>query len=291
MFTNLIKCLQPQITKETKDSILLKHALENNKPDVEENDTILFDKGLAGYGTNGQRQEAIILDYTNTDAQVIYIIKGTRKTRWIPLYSITSNLGNEYRSTEELITMGLLDPKPQRTNKPLLSGTYISEDDQEYTLVEIEKINGVYYIHNAGNASCIQINQDHDYELHEFSAPEEGTYILDPGLYIRTDKLLFEVVPFKGSCWIRRLDYHDLTQLTTVEALKLTRVETDEHDHSFYIIDNPSEPQDSDQGPQEGYDPHLQPYKAQEPEKRYGNPRECTPKQCAIGEHNPTDPI
>ena len=242
MLTNLLKWLKPQITQETEESVLIKNALKNDQIDIEENDTILFDKGLAGYGIFGQRQEALVLDYTHKDVQVTYIIKTTKKTRWIPIYSITSNLGDEYKTIEELTAMGLLDPKPQRApNKPLLSGTYINvlnEDDEEkYQLVEIEKVNGQYYIHGASSTACQPINQDHEYDLLEFSPPEEGKYILDPGLYIRTDKLLYEVIPFKGSSWYRRIDESNLHKLTANEALKLTRVETDETTPGFYIID------------------------------------------------------
>jgi hypothetical protein len=290
MFTNLLKWLKPEIIQETEESVLLKHALENNEVEIEENDIVLFDRGLAGIGPAGQRQEALIHDYTNEDAQVIYLNKGVKKTRWIPLYSITSNLGDEYWSEEQLLSMGLTDPKPQRApNKPLVSGTYISEiDEDEYALVEIEKVNGQYYIHNVSDAHCLPIDQDHEYDLLEFSAPEEGTYILDPGLYIRTDKRLFEVVPFKGKCWTRQLDDCMLNELDEHEALKLTRVETDELTPSFYI---PNFPEDEE--PTE-FDPHLEPYKVPEPNKA-PEPNKCGCYGCAgeinTPEINPTDPI
>ena len=286
MLTNLLNWFKPTITQETEESVLVKHAIENNQIEIEENDAIIFDKGLAGYGPYGQRQEALVLDYTDEDVKVAYTIKTnqktpwltltttstnledqvinqvkiTKKTRWIPLYSITSNLGEDYWSTEELLSMGLIDPKPQRTpNKPLLSGTYIEESEGEFFLKEIEKVNGVYYIHDVSSSICWKIDQDHEYDLHEFSAPEEGTYILDPGVYIDTDQMLMEVVPFQGACWVRDMSDSTLTKLTEKDALKLTRVETDEPTPGFYIIDPIDDPEETPE-----YDDHLEPYKVPE---------------------------
>lgn len=277
MFTRLLTWLKPTLTQETEETILLKRAIENDRiggnVEIEENDIIIFDRSLAGIGPAGQLQKALINDYTQEAAEVTYVTKGTRKTRWIPTYAITSNLGTVY-DQKDLEELGYTDPKPQKTpnTKPLVTGTYIKEQDNEFSLVEIEKVNGTYYIHDTDDSYTEELPPNHDLTLHEFSTPEEGNYILDPGLYINTNQQLYEVIPFQGTCWTRRIGENTLMQIDPQFALELNRIETDdEPTPSFYLIDNPSQPQDTDLGPTEGYDPSIEPYK--------------TP------EINPTDPI
>jgi len=192
-------------------------------------DILLIDCQPYNQPQPGQLQEALVLDKTKTAAKVQ--IKDI--TIWIPNTFIQANLGPNYWNQQT-------NPTPNhqpKQNPPLITGTFILEENQQYKLVEIDKINGVYLIHTLETHKAEIITQNHNHTLHTFSKPEEGKYILEPGMYIDSNQLLIEVVPFKGTCWYRFIDQATITPLTQEYAIQLNRIETDEDGLDYYIIE------------------------------------------------------
>jgi hypothetical protein len=183
----------------------------------------------------GNLRETYIVQTTNNDVKIRVINGDTPNDYWVPKWVITSNLGKakHYWTKEQLAKYGIVLPDPL----PLVTGTFIRETkDERFHLVEIDKVNGVYLIHDVNDSQAEILEPDHDYVLHTFSKPDEGEYILEPGMYLDDDNKILEVVPFKGICWYRSIDDSEIYALDNIYAVKLNRIETDDPGVEYYLL-------------------------------------------------------
>lgn len=202
-------------------------------------DVIVFDQGLAEVGgcEIGDRREAYVLQVEANDVLLQWTPNGpnTKASKWVPNYSITSLIKD--CSRDRYLDLGV-DKAPKI---PLKTGTYIErEDDDQYYLVEIQKINGTYLISKTNESDAEIIKEDHTRDLFTFSTPEEGKLQIEPGVYATIEGdivTLYEVVPFKGKCWHRYIDGSHLMPLEPEDAVKFQRIELDaDIEPGYYLI-------------------------------------------------------
>lgn len=233
-----------------KETEIILNAQEENNIYCDDGDIILVDLGLLQSPVRpGQLVEAYVQKSTCNDLQIVYksSMSGQNHTVWVPKWTVTSNLGTKYWSDVAKKLHGLeVPPKPPRLE--LVTGSFVIEDEEEeeFQLVEIDKVNGVYFMHRIDESVAEIIEPNHEHILHTFSKPEEGKYILDPGMYIDSDMCLVEVVPFQGKCWYRYINESEITELDNKYALKLNRIETDDDGMDYYLVgelpDDPGHP-------------------------------------------------
>lgn len=233
-----------------KESEIILNAQEENSVYSDEGDIILVDLGLLQSPVRpGQLVEAYVQKRTCNDLQIVYKSSLSRQnhTVWVPNWVVTSNLGDKHWSDVTKKLHGLeVKPKPERL--PLVTGSFVIEDEEEgeFQLVEIDKVNGVYFMHRIDESVAEIIEPNHEHILHTFSKPEDGKYILDPGMYIDSEMSLIEVVPFQGKCWYRYINESEITELDNEYALKLNRIETDDDGMDYYLVgelpDDPGHP-------------------------------------------------
>lgn len=231
-----------------KESEIILNAQDVNDIYCDTGDIILVDLGLLQSPVRpGQLAEAYVEQTTNNDIKITYRSKDFTYSTWVPKWTITSNLGKKYWSDATKKRHGIeVPPKPARLE--LVTGSFVIEDEEEgeFQLVEIDKVNGVYFMHRIDESVAEIIKPDHEHILHTFSKPEEGKYILDPGMYIDSEMSLVEVVPFQGKCWYRYINESEITELDDEYALQLNRIETDDDGLDYYLVgelpDEPGQP-------------------------------------------------
>lgn len=242
MFANFLKNLvNHNVTNNhynDKNAELVLCAQQNNSITCAKNDIVLVDIGLLEKPVSpGIIVEAHVNQTTYTNANITYKCDETNKniTKWIPYWAITSNLGDHWSDVKLKLNGIEIPPKPPKL--PLITGSFILECDcEDYNLVEIDKVNGVYFIRSVDESMAEIIEPDHNHILHTFSKPEDGKYILDPGMYIDSDLHVVEVIPFKGKCWYRFINESEISELNNKYALKLNRIETDDDGLDYYLI-------------------------------------------------------
>lgn len=216
------------ILKNRKHTLPSKNA---NGVEYAEGDMVLININPEGCAT---REEAFIQKECNGSVQLRFTPPGHDvKTRWFNSDVICGNLGAP--TPEQCETLEITPNMLPELPKPLTTGTFIWENDGELHLVEIEKYNNQYFFRFADNSKAICVDEGDLISLREFSNPNDGKYLLDPGAYLTPNNNVWEILPVDGQCYARQVGKSILFPLTPPQASILRRLETDNVQPEFYI--------------------------------------------------------
>lgn len=119
------------------------------------------------------------------------------------------------------------------------TGTYILDSAYGPKLVEVDRVDSTYYIRLSNGYLVEPLTVDIWQQLEQFSDPDNGNYLVEPGVYfIKSEKALVEVVPYRGQCYYRVINGTSLILLDPAYVPDMARVETDTLEVNAAIIVN-----------------------------------------------------
>jgi hypothetical protein len=199
----------------------------------------VFDKVLLDLNAMDARQEAVIVDLAPNSVQ----IKRRDRLDWYGYKAITDNLG---QASDHELKSFTIEPPPVAAPLNVQTGTYILDCEIGTLLVEVDRVEGDYYIRLLGTATNIKLNANHLVKLHQFSDPDAGDYLVDPGIYmVKSVGYTIEVIPHNGANYFRWLDSPELFRLTPEKVVDMARIESDSLDINAVLVVDKSELEDN----------------------------------------------
>lgn len=182
------------------------------------------------------RHEGIVVNVTEESVQIA-LKNGNRN--WFPHNIITDNLGQASQIQQSLFGISK-EPILQVTDAT--TGTYIYESENGPFLVEVDRVGKKYIIHGVGESTAATLTQSNWEHLQQFSDPDNGDYLIEPGLYfVQVIQQIVEVIPYNNRCYYRYADSAQLFCLTPAKVADMIRIESDNLDVNAVLIVDKSE--------------------------------------------------
>ena len=114
---------------------------------------------------------------------------------------------------------------PGLVSLSIKTGTYIQKRKNKHYLIEVDKVENNYYYRKVEHTKNKPINLTKFLRLKTFSQPENGNYVMEPGIYRIKNKTI-EIIPFNEQCYYRNIGSARIKPLKK-KLIQAKRIELD----------------------------------------------------------------